>query len=83
MMDIAQVPSLLREKGYRFFFYAYDQIEPAHVHISKEDRRAKFWLNPVELARNQGFRAHELSAIERIIVQHQTQFIEAWHEYVR
>lgn len=75
------VPSLLREKGYRFFFYAYDQVEPVHIHVARENCRAKFWLNPVELERNDGFRAHELSEIERIIVQNQTQLTEAWHEY--
>ena len=32
--------------------------------------QAKFWLYPIELALNYGFRAHELNEIGRIVEQH-------------
>jgi hypothetical protein len=43
------MPTILRVGSYRFFFYAGDRDEPAHVHIEREDKVAKFWLDPVRL----------------------------------
>ena len=42
---------------------------------------AKFWLQQVALARVTGFRAVELRKVERLVVSHQQEFLEAWHEY--
>lgn len=42
---------------------------------------AKFWIEPVTLARVSGFRAAELRRIERLVVTHHEQFLEAWREY--
>jgi len=33
------------------------------------------------LVRVTGFRAVELRKIERLVVDHQQEFLEAWHEY--
>ncbi len=30
------MPTVLRERGYRFSFYSYDLGEPIHVHVTKE-----------------------------------------------
>jgi hypothetical protein len=38
------MPTVLRELGYRFFFYADDRSEPRHVHVQREMCTAKFWL---------------------------------------
>jgi hypothetical protein len=38
------MPTVLREREYRFFFYADDRSEPRHVHVQREARSAKFWL---------------------------------------
>ena len=35
--------------------------EPRHVHVQHEDRLCKFWLEPVTLARNDGFSARKLT----------------------
>jgi hypothetical protein len=35
------MPTLLRWKGYRFFFYSADGWEPAHIHIVKDGKEAK------------------------------------------
>lgn len=40
---------------------------------------AKFWLDPVALARNFGFNPRELGVIYAIIVEHQTALVEAWN----
>jgi hypothetical protein len=47
--------------------------------VDRERYSAKFWLNPVQLARNVGFAAHELRIIERLVLQHQDELLEAWH----
>ena len=56
------MPTVLRSGPYRFYFYCHEPNEPAHIHVERDDLAAKFCLDPVELARNFGFRAHELGA---------------------
>jgi hypothetical protein len=34
---------------YRFFFYSGDKDEPSHVHVERDDKIAKVWLEPVRL----------------------------------
>lgn len=42
-------PTVLQSGPYRFFFYSSDRGEPTHVHITRERKEAKFWLEPVRL----------------------------------
>ena len=46
----ARIPTVLRERGYRFFFYMADRLEPAHIHVERDDSAAKVWLDPLELS---------------------------------
>jgi Domain of unknown function (DUF4160) len=73
------VPTVLREKGYRFHFYMADRYEPPHIHIAKDDAEAKFWIDPLELADNEGFRPHDLAQIKKIILEHIDEFILSWY----
>jgi hypothetical protein len=57
------MPTVLRNKGYRIFFFSLDRGEPAHVHVEKGEKYAKFWLAPLRVARSRGFRDHELNEI--------------------
>ena len=57
------MPTVLRVEAYRFFFYAGDQDEPLHVHIERDDKIAKFWLDPVRLQRSRGFSRVEIGKI--------------------
>jgi uncharacterized protein DUF4160 len=75
------MPALLRARGYRFFFYSLEAREPPHIHVAHAGRYAKFWLEPVELTHNRGFRGHELTEINRLVREHQRFFLERWHEY--
>ena len=75
-----KMPNLLRVKGYRFFFFSLEGQEPPHVHVEQAERYAKFWLEPVRLARNKGFRSRELSEICDLIEEHREGFLEKWHE---
>ena len=75
------MPTILRTGPYRFFFYAGDRDEPQHVHIERDDRISKFWLDPVRLQRSGGFSRTELRRIERIIQENHSEIVEAWNEY--
>jgi hypothetical protein len=75
------MPTILRVGPYRFFFYANDRTEPIHVHIEREAYKAKFWVAPVRLAVNRGFRPAEIRSVQRIIREHERLIVEKWHEY--
>ena len=60
-------PTILRKKGYRFFFFSREEARK-HVHIYSENGEAKFWLEPhLELAMNYGFPRKEIKEIEDLI----------------
>jgi Domain of unknown function (DUF4160) len=76
------VPTITGAFGpYRFYFYSFDCNEPRHVHIQRERRTCKFWLEPVALASNNRFAAKELNRIRRMIVDNFDRIIEAWDEH--
>ena len=75
------MPTVLQIQGYRIGFFSADGDEPPHVHVSKAGKVAKFWLNPVQLAENIGYRRHELNEIIRSLEQNQQRLVEAWNEY--
>lgn len=55
----------LRIGPYRFYFYSYDCGEPRHMHVDRENKSAKFWLDPdVSLANNYGCSCKGLRHIE-------------------
>ena len=75
------MPTVLRSGPYRFYFYSHEANEPPHIHVDREDLSAKFWLGPVQLARNFGFRAHELREIQSVVTDKCEEFLEAWNEF--
>lgn len=56
-------------------------MEPVHVHVKRDRQIAKFWLNPVSLADNAGFKQYELNRITRLVRQYETMIAGAWHDY--
>ena len=40
------MPTVLRSGPYRFFFYASDHDEPVHIHVERDEKVAKYWLDP-------------------------------------
>jgi len=75
------MPTVLRVGPYRFFFYAGDRDEPPHVHVEREDKIAKFWLDPIRLQKSGRFNRAEIGRIQRIIDEHQAELLEAWNDY--
>ena len=63
----------------RIYFYSHAPNEPPHVHVDRERFSAKYWLDPVNLARDFGFSAVELRRIRDIVMENQQKFLEAWN----
>jgi hypothetical protein len=60
---------------YRFFFYSFDCNEPMHVHVQRERRLCKFWLEPVVLSFNDGFSPTELNRIRKATFKYLEQIV--------
>lgn len=75
------MPTIATIGPYRVYFYSHDMAEPPHVHVDRDEATAKFWLAPVALARNIGFRAKELRDLQRLVNENATGFMEAWNDY--
>ena len=75
------MPTVLRAGPYRLFFFASDRDEPPHVHVERQDKIAKYWLDPVRLHRSGGFSRAEIGRMRSIIEKHRTALLEAWNEY--
>ena len=77
------MPTVLLSGPYRFFFYASDRSEPPHIHVERDDNVVKFWLDPVRLQSSGGFARVEITRIEKLVNEHQSELLEAWNEYFR
>ncbi len=76
------MPTVLRVGPYRFFFYAGDRREPAHVHVERDANRAKVWLDPVRLQDGGGFPRTELTRIIMVVRENEALFLRSWDDYV-
>jgi hypothetical protein len=74
------VPTVLRKESYRFFLTLGDCHEPPHIHVQEGNRKAKFWLDPIAVAREGRFRSHEMRGIERIIGDYQQYLLQEWRK---
>ena len=66
---------------YRLFFVSFDCHEPKHVHIQRERRVCKYWMEPIVLASNHGFSAVELNTVRQLLRDNSNQILEAWDEH--
>jgi len=65
---------------YRIYYYSHEPNEPSHVHVDRDDQSAKFWLDPVALARNLGFGPAELRRVHRLVEENRTFLLEKRNE---
>jgi hypothetical protein len=75
------MPTVLQDGPYSFVFFSSDRGEPPHIHVKRDRQITKFWLNPIVLVKNKGFKERELNQITRLVVKHQEILMEAWHDY--
>lgn len=52
-----------------------------HVHVECGDGKAKFWMNPLQLASSHRLKAAELKKARLIIEKHVDLIKEKWHGY--
>lgn len=75
------MPKVFEWRGWRFEFYSLDRDESPHVHIRKDRKETKIWLNSLNVARNKRCTEKELSDLLRIVGENQQEFLEKWHEH--
>ena len=75
------MPVVLQSGPYRLFFYSDEGTEAVHVHVERDGKEAKFWVEPVRLASAGGFGAAELRRIERIVSRNKQAIIKRWNEH--
>ena len=75
------MPTVLRVEAYRLFFVSLDRSEPPHIHVKREKKVAKFWLDPVVLERAGGFSRVEINRIMKLVQEHRERLLEKWYEF--
>jgi hypothetical protein len=75
------MPTIARMGPYRVFLTSIDGYEPPHVHFTRDDAEAKFWLQSVDLAKSDGFPPHELNKMRKLVVEHQQEWLEEWYKF--
>ncbi len=75
------MPSIDAIGPYRLFFCSEEGNEPPHVHVQRERATAKFWLQPVRLARSRGFADHELQRLQKLVEETEERILEKWDEH--
>ncbi|MGH8549073.1 MAG: DUF4160 domain-containing protein [Methylococcales bacterium] len=49
--------------------------------MEREDKVAKFWLDPVRLQSSGGYLRNEIIRIQKVVSDYQLQLREAWNAY--
>ena len=52
-----------------------------HMHVSKDNKICKFWIEPVSLAKYYGFSSKELNTIYKQIRLKNNLIKNCWHEH--
>ena len=71
----------MRVGPYALVFFSSDRMEPVHIHVKRNGKVAKFWLLPVAVAYNKGFRRKELNNILRLVGEYEKILVKSWHDY--
>ena len=75
------MPTIFHIGPYSFIFFSSDSPEPPHIHVKRDRQIVKFWLEPVSLAKNRGFKEHEINQIAKLVEENRERILEAWNDY--
>ena len=75
------MPTLLIWHGHKFRFYALDRDEPPHVHVVKDGKSLKVWLDSLEVAQNKGYNDRDVARLLTVIGERRDNWIGAWHDF--
>jgi hypothetical protein len=81
LRTVQLVPTLMRAGPYRFFAWSNEPSEPAHVHVESGDGHAKFWLDPVSMAKSEGYNPRELARIHRLVEANRAELRERLRDF--
>jgi hypothetical protein len=74
-------PTVFHYNRYRFFFFSKEEMR-IHIHVLAPEGEAKFWLKPdIELAKNSGLSAKQITEILAVIKERQDEIRDAWQEH--
>ena len=73
------MPTILISNGYRIFFYINDHL-PIHIHVEKDNKTAKFNLEPLELVRSRKFNSSEIE-ISKLVENNKELYKQKWGEF--
>jgi hypothetical protein len=62
------MPVVLRIGPYCFLFYSEEGNEPPHIHVWRDAKLLKFWLETLELAYNFGYPLQEVRKIRSLVL---------------
>ena len=75
-------PKFRKEEGFIFKIYSNEE-ERMHIHVTKAECEAKFWLDPdIELASNYGFNSKDLRKIEQLVNKYGNEFKQQFASYI-
>ena len=78
------MPTILRWKGYRFFFFSNEgsPIEPCHIHAAKGDAYVKIWLEP-EVAAEEAYNltSAQIHEVVEKVKEEKERITRCWNEY--
>ena len=75
------MPTVYRERGFRFFFWSNERNEPPHIHVESGDGYAKFWLSPVSVAESGGYDGGKLRQLLEIVRERRERMERAWYDH--
>jgi hypothetical protein len=75
------MPTLLVWRGHKFRFFSSDMQELPHVHIAKDRKSAKVWLQSLEVEYAHGYNERELNALLAVVAENRDEWIRSWNEF--
>lgn len=75
-------PKFRQQNGYTFKIFSNEE-ERMHVHVLKDNKEAKIWLQPsIGIAHNNGFNDHEMSQILKTTEEYGEQFKQLYAKHI-
>jgi hypothetical protein len=75
------MPKVMDYRGHRFSFFSQDCAEPPHIHVTKANSAAKFWLQPITLQDAWGYNRSDLNELQQVLSENLDLILEKWDEH--
>lgn len=75
------MPTVFRERGFRFLFYSNERFEPCHTHVIGQGGEAKFWIPSCQLVWSYNLNPAQLRQILEILRKRALEIEVKWNEH--